>query len=651
MKNILRTISVMFLALFLFVGTFSNLKVNATENNQESVATNEVVEDNGDTSKHIINMSEEDFVNSLDEVSEDEVDEEIILKDNGLNHAIGKTLDGNVVYSNMTKEEIIAKNSGKDTKGVGNTISSNQWKQGALSTWIARLWIQGVGDVYCGSPGADFPTGQNYDAGTIYNDPGVEAILWYGFPSNIGGDRPANYDDNDAYNATYLALNTYLFPGGFSMVPGGYVMTQSWLLAQGDAYLNQLVARGNNGTVPNTDVKVTAPVNTTAYYNESTRANITDWYNVAGGSTVTISNLPTGVSIQLENGNIYENGKTINSNQKFRFYSQDLNFSGSAKPNFTSNVKKRAAIMYTAPGVQNLLGSGWSDPIVAQSPSANFVDTTSEGKLIKLDEDTREKITSGTVFETYVFDEATNEYTPYTNENIIQEPYKDVDGNEIWDLYVDPDTNMIYVPNLLEPDKSYELEMKDNYYITSNGEINLTNIPTMDIYFKEVVTPEGYVDEEDKYYPLYVEEGGQLYELEITNRIAKAIIEFEKLDKDSRLKIGGAKLKVEKFNFTTNEWEQFYVFTSKANENHTKELDYGLYRVVELVFPDGYVAKVDDKEFKVTKDDDNKIITVTIENIKELVKTGFSQNSYLMLAITLLTVFLRKIVVKPGIRL
>lgn len=633
MKRIFKLISVIYIALF-FV--FDDTSINAITS-QNSENNYEIIEENKD---NIISQSQEEFVTSLEEVTEKEIDKEYMQEKN-LEFAIGKTANGNVIYSNMTKEDIIESNRGM--KNAGYTVGSNTWKKGASSTYIARLEMAGVGAIYCIDPGASFPTGQNYDGGSIYADPGVKAILWYGFPSNIGGDRPSEWDDNDAYNSTYLALNAYLYPNGFAMVPGGYVMTRTWLTSKGDVYLNTLVQRGLNGTVPDVGVTITEPTNTQAFYVEELRMNVTDWFLIMGGNHVAINNLPTGVYVQAEDRSLHGNGGVIRSNQYFRIVTKNLNFTGNVTPSFTSDIRLKAAVIFRSSGVQSVVTTGYGDPIVPISKTAKFIDTTSEGKLIKLDEDTQEKITSGAVFEMYSYDSVNDVYIPYINESITQVPDLDNDGNEIWDLKVNADTNKIFIPNLLEPEKSYELDMKPNYFITSNGEINLTDIPTMDLYFGEVVEPEGYVGEEDVYHKLEVTEGGQLYELEITNRIAKAIVEFEKIDKVSRLMIPGAKIRVEKYNYNLKAWEDIYEFTSKAGETHKKEFVYGHYRVSELIFPNGYVAKLEPKYFKITKDDDNKVISVIIENIKELPNTGNYQTSGIFIGIALLVLLIKKL--------
>ncbi|MFV0425391.1 MAG: SpaA isopeptide-forming pilin-related protein [Bacilli bacterium] len=673
MKHILKLVSVTFVALFLVTGIFSKIEINATTETEE-VVSNDTEEQNVEESENVINMSEEDFVNSLEEVNEDEVDEEVILEENGLNYAIGKTEDGNVVYSNMSKEEIIAKNSGKDTRGIGSTTSSNVWKQGASSTWIARLWIQGVGDVYCIQPGADFPTGQNYSAGTIYNNPGVMAILAYGFPMNIGNDRPAGYDDNDAYNATYLALNTYLFPGGFSMVPGGYVMTQSWLLAQGDSYLNQLVARGNNGTVPNADVSITAPVSTTAYYSESVRANITDWYSVSGGSTVTISNLPTGVSIQLENGTLHGNGKTINSNQKFRFYSKDLNYKGSATPKFTSNIKKRAAIKYTAAGVQDLVGAGYADPIAVTSPSANFIDTTSRIELSKTDADTGEVI-KGSAFELYSCDSVETENqeqepvcNPYINDT-IQHIAVDENGEEAYDLNI-TDDGVIEAPNVLVPENSYSLPIEANYYISSEGKIILDNVPVGIYALKEVISPEGYVLR-DKYIYFEVLEGGVVIELSAPNeKVTNSMIvqkidnekttyanaEFKILDSDKEylatvVTKDKLVITVEEYNKISDDNKKDLVDVSFDKANGTVsipgagivyDIEYGTKYLKEVKAPDGTIVYDGLIEFVVSED--GAFLAISALNQKELVATGMVNAELITIVIAFILVVFRKLV-------
>lgn len=107
MKKIIKLTSVIFLTLFLML---SNTNINAIEDTDK----NDIKEESGNTkqpSDNIINMSQEDFINSLGEVESSEIDKDY-MQERELDYAIGKTSDGHVVYANVSRDDIIAMNKG-----------------------------------------------------------------------------------------------------------------------------------------------------------------------------------------------------------------------------------------------------------------------------------------------------------------------------------------------------------------------------------------------------------------------------------------------------------------------------------------------------------------------------------------------------------
>lgn len=551
MKNKFKLTSVIFITLFLML---SNTSINANTISDNTNNTEEIEKVQGEdkTSDNIINLSQGEFVNSLENVSDKEIDEQY-MKENNLEYAIGKTSDGNVVYSNVSKKDIISLNKGN--KNAGYNVGSNTWKKGVSSTLIVRLEMAGIGPVFCISPSAAYPTGQNYDAGSVYADPGVQAILWYGFPSNVGGDRPGTWDDNDAYNATYLALNAYLYPNGFSMHAGGYVMTRAWLTSKGDTYLNTLVQRGINGTVPNVNVYVNNPPVTEAYYDEATRENISNWFFVGGGDYVEISNLPQNVYLQSEDGIKHHNGGHMTTNQHYHVRTKDLNFKGTVTPIFTSNIRLKAAIIFRSAGVQSLVASGYREPIIPQSRSATFVDTTSRVEMSKIDADTKEVI-PGAVFELFSCNANKENCTEYVNETIQHIKVKDENGNEVNDLNKTAE-GKIEIPNILNPGVSRQIDSKQNYYVSSGGKIILENVPIGVYALKEIVSPEGY-NLNGNFIFVEVKAGSTVIELSAPNTEITSSITLVKKDVDTNEVLKGAVFELLKYDFTTKTYEPYY---------------------------------------------------------------------------------------------
>jgi len=297
-------------------------------------------------------------------------------------HVIGQTKGGNKIYSSATKEVVdtFIKNP-QEAKNFSNA------KSGYMVSWhgsygTPMIFMDGIGWVYCIEPFAAYPSGQWYDQGTWMNDEGLKSILFWGFPSNYGGQH--GLSDEEAYVRTFVALNAYI---------GTY--NRQTVESYGDGYVNMLLAKADARDVPTETYTVHEPKNKTGHYNKETRRLETELYTVTGaaGAEFWFERLPAGFYAVGEDGKQYDK---MPVGWKFRLGTENLTYNGEIKFDIKTSISPHAAIKFTSSGVQDLLSLGILDPLPAYGTSATFIPATGGFKGIK--EDTNGSLVSGAVF-------------------------------------------------------------------------------------------------------------------------------------------------------------------------------------------------------------------------------------------------------------
>ncbi|MGL4588727.1 MAG: SpaA isopeptide-forming pilin-related protein [Mycoplasmatales bacterium] len=257
------------------------------------------------------------------------------------NMSVVGILEDKAIYSSLSNQQLQAyianptDYSNKQAKNIGDSNGIVIW-QSTYST--PRIWIEGIGDVYCIEPKAEFPDGNQYDNGQVLNSDGVKAILWWGFPSNAGGQY--GLSDDEAYIRTWVALNAFI---------GEFDRTKVENL--NDEYVNMLLEKADSLDLPQENLTITG--GGVATYDEQTNSLITPKYTTAG----TTGNFwLTGLESDIYM--IDDSGKSVTSlpiGSSFRLATKNLSKNGTISFTVNTDAKKRASIMYTATGVQKLV--------------------------------------------------------------------------------------------------------------------------------------------------------------------------------------------------------------------------------------------------------------------------------------------------------
>ncbi len=268
---------------------------------------------------------------------------------------VGETNQGNKIYSSATKEELDHFLNGIHTMGAGNSSGILSYPGTLYST--PRIWLDGVGDVYCLSPYEQFPTGDWYDGGTWLNDAGLDAIGFWGFPHNYGGQH--GLSDDDAYLRTFMALNAYI---------GTY--NRQTIEGLGDSYINMLLEKANQRDVPNDTYTVHTPATIESHFNSEQNWLETDFYKVTGASgTFWLENLPSDFKMVGEDNVEYS---SLGIGSSFKIVTTNLGYTGKINFDVKTDIRPSAGIKFTAPGVQNLFSIIRKDPLPAYSSEAMF---------------------------------------------------------------------------------------------------------------------------------------------------------------------------------------------------------------------------------------------------------------------------------------
>jgi|GEM_PF-6770101 len=342
---------------------------------------------------------------------------------------VGKTAFGTKIYASVSKEQVeqfMENPESFSLRGSGNSSGMLSWYM--YST--PKIWLDGIGWVYCIEPYKAFPSGNWYDDGTWINDNGLIAILTWGFPMNYGGQH--SLTDDDAYIRTFVAINAYL--GNFN---------RSTVQSYGDSYVNMLLGKGDAQNIPQEVFTIHKPSNLEAHYNSTTNRQETDPYKVTGAvGNYWLENLPAGFYMVGLDGVAYS---SMFIGGEVRIVTEDLSYSGTINFDIKTDITPRAAIKFQSSGVQTLLALKAKDPLPAQSTQAKF--RAVEGSI---------------------------------------------NGRKTYDVTHNPDVNINYdlsqvVVNIKSQDNSYN----KNHNFNSEGSLQVDHLLPDKYYIKEIAAPTG----------------------------------------------------------------------------------------------------------------------------------------------------------------
>ncbi len=472
---------------------------------------------------------------------------------------IGETENGEKIYVQNQQK----------TRASGDTGSKVTWDHDpGYGYGTGIITIEGVGYVYCIQPYVQFPTGNNYDGGKAYNNQGVLAILTYGFPKDYENVRSKySFSDSQAYVKTFVAINAYL---------GNYNRTT--VENAKDPYVNYLLKKGDQAYVPTDQFKINAPKDLNSSYNQTLDRKETNEYTITGGSAK-VSNLPSGVEVELTDGKIVTNGGEIKAGQGFKFIAK-TEFDGDVSPVFTGSIPKRVGVVYSSPGTQSLVVSKLENSQVTSQTTINFKKEYLETTLI---------------------------VTKYGE-----------DSELLLGVSFDASTSADFSDNV------------SSYTTDENGQIIISTEvlqgESLTYYLRETETLASYVlDSEVKEYLI---KSGEVVSVEIINELIKSKVVIHKVDVDTNEQLSDAVLVVEKLDQTSNSWVEYSRFTTTTSPQVFEALSYGTYRLSEVRAPESYQLSEVLVEFEVTTN--NELIELTFENTKILTQSGASEQTFIV---------------------
>ena len=182
----------------------------------------------------------------------------------------------------------------------------------------------------------------------------------------------------------------------------------------------------------------------------------------------------------------------------------------------------------------------------------------------------------------------------------------------------------IQIKGLDEHNKHIKIEF------ISSKEGNKFKVPVGRYEFREILPPDGYVlDEEVGTFEI---KENEVIKAELKNKRVRGELEFTKIDVSTGEVLEGAKIKIECIE-GFNKGKVIEFISSKEGNKFT--LEYGKYRITEIMAPKGYELSTEVKEFEIKEN--GQIVKAKLENkrIPRLPNTG-DESSVIIFAGTLI---------------
>lgn len=166
--------------------------------------------------------------------------------------------------------------------------------------------------------------------------------------------------------------------------------------------------------------------------------------------------------------------------------------------------------------------------------------------------------------------------------------------------------------------------------ITDNdGKIALLNIPIGKYYYKEIMSPEGYLLDNQKHY-FEIKENEEIITEEFINESIKGTFEFKKIDYNTNLPLSNTVIEI------YNETDEL-LYSKETNEEGKiviENIPYGKYYFKEKIAPKGYSLDTGKYYFEIKENDAIIYANMTNERIK--VPNTYLNESFIIYLISIL---------------
>ncbi|TPF98697.1 adhesin [Clostridium perfringens A] len=500
---------------------------------------------------------------------------------------------------------------------------------------------------YCLTVGAESPTGQDYIT-EVPNDPGLEVMLYWGYPARDGSDFGLTADEYRY--CTQIALWAYQREAGINRgidrtrLKDGIVPVSKLKPA-----IDFLVDKAHKRELPTFFSINPSDVNAT----ESGDWLVSDPIKIASDysfndARVTVRStsdpgLKDSIKIKDLNG---QDRNLFNSNESFRVYIPKNAKTGELKISVKASIAVPATLSYQTPNAglqdmsvvpleyQNMNKDNVTVKWTGLTGNLKVIKTGDNGELLTgakfqlkdLDGNVlAEKVSENgeLIFTDILGAEYILEETESPTGFLKAEPIKiTVKANETTEINVvneqikgrveitkiDEETGEPIAGAEFEMVKKETGEVVENMTTAENGKITSGLHPFGEYLVREIKAPNKYVLN-GKEYPVTISEHMQTIEITHANRKIKGRVSIHKIDSEMpELSLKGAVIGI--FDDEGNEVDR--LTTDDNGAATSKLLDYGHYTGKELQAPEGY--KISDKTIDINITEDNKTYTYDFEN-------------------------------------
>ncbi|EGT0000700.1 Cys-Gln thioester bond-forming surface protein [Clostridium perfringens] len=500
---------------------------------------------------------------------------------------------------------------------------------------------------YCLTVGAESPTGEDYIT-EVPNDPGLEVMLYWGYPARDGSDFGLTADEYRY--CTQIALWAYQREAGINRgidrtrLKDGIVPVSKLKPA-----IDFLVDKAHKRELPIFFEVTPSDVNATESgdWLVSDPIKIKSDYSFTDAKVTVRSTSDPGLKESIKIKDLNGNDKnSFNSNESFKVYIPKNAKTGELKIGVKAMIAMPAVLSYETPvsGKQDMAVLNLPiQPMEKDNITVRWTGLTGNLKVIKTG-DNGEFLT-GAKFQLKdmngnVVGEQVSENGILVFENIlageydleeVETPTGFLKANPIKVVVRANETAEVNVVNEQikgrveitkideetgEPLEGAEFEMVkketgevvENMTTAENGKITSGLHPFGEYLVRETKAPNKYVLNGEEH-PVTISEHMQTIEITHANRKIKGRVSIHKIDSEMpELSLKGAVIGI--FDDAGNEVDR--LITDEHGNATSKLLDYGHYTGKELQAPEGY--KISNKTIDINITEDNKTYTYDFEN-------------------------------------